>query len=275
MEMGLQVKSVALSTGVVLPFVEQGDRAGLPIVLLHGFTDSWRSYERVLAHMPRSLRLLVPSQRGHGEASRPSVGYEPHDFAADLVAFMNALGLQSALVVGHSMGAGIAQRFAIDHPARTAGLMLIGAFGAFRALPAADDLWSAVQNLRDPIDPRFVLELQQSTLAQPVDRTFLELVAAESLKVPASIWRAALAGLLEADLSPELGAITAPTLVAWGDRDTIATRDEQRRLVAAIAGARLVTYRGAGHALHWEVPARIAADLANFATEIAPGVRAA
>jgi pimeloyl-ACP methyl ester carboxylesterase len=69
--------------------------------------------------------------------------------------------------------------------------------------------------------------------------------------------------------------VAAPTLVAWGDQDTIATGDEQRRLVTAIAGARFVRYLGAGHGLHWELPARVAADLANFAAEIAPGVRAA
>jgi pimeloyl-ACP methyl ester carboxylesterase len=275
MEMGLQVKSVSLRTGIVLPFAEQGDRAGFPLILLHGYADSWRSFERVLAHMPRSLRVLAPSQRGHGDASRPPSGYHPRDLAGDLAAFMDALGIERALVVGHSMGVSVAQHFAIDHPGRVAGLVLLGAFKCFRALPAAEKLRAAVRELRDPVDPGFVLEFQQSTLAQPIDHEFLELVVAESRKLPARVWRAALVGQLEGDVAAELGRIAAPTLLAWGDQDGIATRDEQRGLVAAIPGARLVTYRGAGHGLHWEVPARVAADLANFAAELAriAGVR--
>jgi non-heme chloroperoxidase len=267
--MALQIKSAALPSGIVLPFAEQGDRAGFPVILLHGYADSWRSFERVLPHIPRSLRVLVPSQRGHGDATRPPAGYHPRDFAADLAAFMDALGLENALLVGHSMGAAIAQRFAIDHPARVAGLVLAGAFMSFRALPVADALWSAVLELRDPIDRGFVLGFQHSTVAQPIDHEFLDLVIAESRKVPARVWRAVFAGLMESDLSAELGSIASPTLVAWGDQDAITPRDEQRNLVAAIPGARLVTYRGVGHGLHWEVPARVAADLANFAAEIA------
>jgi pimeloyl-ACP methyl ester carboxylesterase len=273
--MELQIKSVSLPAGVVLPFAEQGDRTGLPVILLHGYTDSWRSFERVLPHMPRSLHVLAPSQRGHGDASRPAGGYRLEDFAGDLAAFMDALGLGRALIVGHSMGASVAQRFAIDHPSRVAGLALAGAFKSFRALPGAHALRSSVEHLRDPIDPGFALEFQQSTVAQPIDQAFLELMVAESCKVPARIWRAALAGLIAADLSAELGRIAAPTLLAWGDQDAIAPRNEQRALTAALSAPRLVTYRGVGHGPHWEVPVRVAADLANFAAEIERGAAAA
>jgi pimeloyl-ACP methyl ester carboxylesterase len=266
--MALQIKSVAVRTGVVLPFVERGGPGGFPVILLHGYTDSWCSFSRLLPHMPPALRTLVPTQRGHGEATRPLEGYRPRHFADDLAAFMDALALERALILGHSMGSSIALRFALDHPSRVAGLVLVGAFACLRASPVADALWAAVQELRDPIDPGFVLEFQQSTIAQPVEPAFLQLVVEESRKLPARVWQAALAGLMESDLSVELGGIAAPTLLAWGDRDEIATREEQRRLLAAISAARLATYRGVGHAPHWEVPARVAADIANFAAEI-------
>src|SRR5574341_1389047 len=104
-------KRVKLSTGVELPYVEQGDRAGVPVIFLHGITDSWRSFERVLPHLPKSIHALALSQRGHGDADRPVAGYQPQNFAADVAAFIEALKLGPAVIAGHSMGSTIAQRF--------------------------------------------------------------------------------------------------------------------------------------------------------------------
>ena len=265
------INSVELPNGVKLRYVERGDPAGVPVLLLHGVTDSWRSFERVLPHLPASVRAFAPSQRGHGDADRPATGYGPRDFAADLAAFMDALGLGSAVIVGHSMGSSIAQRFALDHPGRTLGLVLAGSFFAgWRGSPAVVELYeSAVSTLTDPIDPGFVREFQESTLARPVPPAYLDAVVRESLKVPARVWRATFEGFLEDDFSAQLGRIEAPTLVVWGDRDAICPRSEQEALGAAVAGSRLVVYPGAGHALHWEEPERFAADLVAFAEGLA------
>ena len=65
------VKTVTLSNGLRLPYVEQGHAAGVPVVLLHGITDSWRSYECVMPHLPPSMRAFALTQRGHGDADRP------------------------------------------------------------------------------------------------------------------------------------------------------------------------------------------------------------
>src|SRR5688500_18876730 len=91
------VKSVELPTGVRLPYVEQGDPAGVPVLLLHGYTDSWRSWEPVLPHLPNAIHAVALSQRGHGDADRPASGYRPEDFAADVAAFVDTLGLRPAI----------------------------------------------------------------------------------------------------------------------------------------------------------------------------------
>ena len=67
-----------------------------------------------------------------------------------------------------------------------------------------------------------------------------------------------------ADVSRQLASIAAPTLIIWGDQETIVSRADQETLANGIPGARLVIYNGHGHAPHWEDPARIAADLAQF-----------
>ena len=263
------IRSVELPNRVKLQYVEQGDPRGVPVLFLHGVTDSWRSFERVLPHLPASIHVFALTQRGHGDADRPATGYRTRDFAADVAAFMDALGLERAIVVGHSMGSTNALRFAIDHPERTLGLVLAGSCATYSGNPVIVEFWeTAISPLTDPIDPELARDFQQSTLAQPVPRTFFDTAVRESLKVPAHVWRAAFQGFLEDDFVDEIGRIKAPTLILWGARDVLCPRADQEALVAEITGARLAVYESAGHALHWEEPERFAADVVAFAESL-------
>ena len=264
-DMTRSINSVELPNRVKLQYVEQGDPAGVPVLMLHGGTDSWHSFEPVLPYLPESIHAFVLTQRGHGDADRPATGYRTRDFAADVAAFTSALELGPVIIVGHSMGSTNAKRVAIDYPERTRALVLAGSFATYRNNPVLVEFWeSTVSRLTDPIDPGFVREFQESTLAQPVPSAFLDTVVRESLKVPARVWRAAFAGLFEDDFAAELEKIAVPTLILWGDRDALARRADQDALLSSIAGSRLAVYQGAGHALHWEQPERFAADLASF-----------
>jgi pimeloyl-ACP methyl ester carboxylesterase len=259
-----------LAGSPALEFVEQGDLTGTPVVALHGVTDSWRSFQPLLPHLPLTLRFIALTQRGHGGSAKPATGYRPREFAADLLRLLDALELPRAVIVGHSMGGVHALRFAIDHPERVAGLVLAGSAPAFAANAELVDWWRRdIAALTDPIDPAFVREFQLSTLAQAIPPGYLETVVAESLRVPARVWQAAFDGFMTEDLRPQLGPISAPTWVVRGARDGICSELEQRRLAAAIAGARLTVYEQAGHAMHWEEPRRFAHDLATFAAAAA------
>jgi non-heme chloroperoxidase len=101
---GVLVGTASLATGVTLPFVERGDPQGIPVVFVHGITDSWRSWELVLPLLPESIHAFALTQRGHGDADKPEVGYTFEVLADDLAAFYRAVGLQQAVVVGHSVG---------------------------------------------------------------------------------------------------------------------------------------------------------------------------
>src|SRR5262245_48124812 len=85
---GLMEKFISLSTGVRLEYVEQGPSDGIPVVFLHGVTDSWHSFEGVLRHLPPTVHSFAISQRGHGDSSRPESGYLLSDLSDDLAAFM-------------------------------------------------------------------------------------------------------------------------------------------------------------------------------------------
>jgi pimeloyl-ACP methyl ester carboxylesterase len=261
----LAIKSVEVTGRVRLSYAEQGDVLGVPVVFLHGATDSWRSFERVLPHLPESIRAIALTQRGHGDSARPATGYRSRDLATDLAAFMDALDLPRAVIAGHCMGGSVAQRFALDYPERTQALVLASSFPTMRGNPDTQQLWdSAISTLKDPVDRRLVVEFQQSTLAQPVPEQFFEAVVQESLKVPARVWKDLFEGFLEEDFSGELNRIQVPTLIVWGDRDAFCSRQDQDSLTRALVTSKLIVYSETGHALHWEEPELFADDVVSF-----------
>jgi pimeloyl-ACP methyl ester carboxylesterase len=268
---------LALPIGVTLPVAMQGDPRGVPVVLLHGLSDSWRAFESLLGHLPEHIRAIAITQRGHGDATRPANGYRARDFAGDLAACLDALGIDAAFIVGASSAGLTAQRFALDHPTRVLGLVFAGAPPTLRGNPLVQAAWDAtIAHLTDPVDPAFVRAFQAGTVERPLPPEQFELFVAEALKLPARVWKETVAGLMADDFTADLGAISAPTLVIWGDRDTILDRAGQQAFVAAIPRARLVVYPGAGHAFYWEEPARFAADLEAFTLAIVePGSRRA
>jgi non-heme chloroperoxidase len=269
--MATAVRRARLSSGLTLPYVEQGDPGGLPVLLLHGYVESWRSFELVLPHLPPWLRALAVTGRGHGDADRPAGGYGLDELSADAAAFMDAVGLEAAVIVGGSSGGLIAQRLAVDHPERALGLVLVGSPRSLRGNAAVAAFADALCGLRDPIEDEFARDFVASTLSRPVPADFLETMIGEARRAPAAVWRQTLQGLLEAPPPTEAGPIAAPTLILWGDRDRFLPRAEQEALAAAVAGARLVVYEGAGHVLHWEEPERVAADVAALAARAAAG----
>ena len=119
---------ISLSTGVTLDYVEQGDPGGLTVVCLHGWPDSRRSYETMLAHMPATLRVIVPSLRGFGASSSPAAGYRPKDFAEDLVQHMSRT--IPTLFVSRSGARNRVGRIFIDYLRNGKGATTIAAFSA-------------------------------------------------------------------------------------------------------------------------------------------------
>ena len=267
--MATTVNRVMLPDGVRLECAERGDPDGLPIVFLHGYSDSWRSFEDVLPRLPAHLRAVAISQRGHGRSDRPHSGYRADQLARDVAACMTELGMERAVVVGHSMGASVAQRFALDFPERLLGLVLVGGRSEWPLAPGFAELCEYVRtSLADPVDPGFVMDFQRSTIAGPVAAGLLETMVAESLQVPAHVWRAACMDcLLHADTFDELARVRAPTSLVCGDADVLAI-DAQPRLRQAMPHAELQVFAATGHALHWERPEEFVAAILAFVANL-------
>lgn len=224
-----------LATNLQVHYAEQGDPGGEPIVFLPAYADSWFSYSRVLALLPARYHAFALDQRGHGDSERPACC---DDFAADTVAFLDAVGLQRATLVGHSGSSFTARRVAVTHPERVARLMLSGSPAG--SLPTEVAAWLQVTMgaLVDPVPADFVRGFQAGAAHVPLPEAFREGLVAESGKLPARVWRDAADGLVAFDDTAELGRIAAPTLLVWGDREGLVPPEEQARLAAAIPGAR-------------------------------------
>jgi pimeloyl-ACP methyl ester carboxylesterase len=255
---------VRLSTGIRMHYAEQGDPRGEVVILLHGYSDSWFSYSRVLPLLSDRYRVYALDLRGHGRSDRPATGYHMRDLAADVIAFMDAKGIVRASVVGHSMGSFVAQQVALTAPRRVSRLVLVASATTVRNVNGASELKLAVDSLSDPFPESFVREFQVSTIHVPAPEEFMNGVVSESLKLPARVWRELIAGMLATDPPLALGRAGIPTLVIWGDRDAYMQRGEQDALVRMLKTATLTVYRDTGHAPHWERPQAFVRDLHGF-----------
>jgi pimeloyl-ACP methyl ester carboxylesterase len=224
--------------------------------MLHGYSDSWFSFSEVLPLMPSSFRVIAPSQRGHGDSDRPQHGYAVDDLAADAVQLLDALHINDAIVVGHSMGSLVARRMAERAPRRVKRLILVGTTTTIRNAGVIE-LGKEVDRLTDPVDETFVRAFQLSTIHRPIADAFLTRAIDESRKMPARVWKALFAGMW--DNPPSTATVTRPTLVLAGAKDSVFSIEEQRAVVQAIPGAVFRLLPDIGHAVHWEDPRALVA----------------
>jgi pimeloyl-ACP methyl ester carboxylesterase/tetratricopeptide (TPR) repeat protein len=255
-------RDVRLPTGVRLRVAEAGTEGAPAVILLHGYTDSWFSWSRVIPALAARHHVVAPDQRGHGASDRPARGYAMGDFAADVVALMDARGIRKATVVGHSMGSLVAQQVVRRAPDRVTRLVLVAGGTTARLQPVLD-FRREVQKLVDPVPSAFARDFQQATVHRALPPEFMDRVVSESLRLPAAQWRQVLDGILAMRPLPPLAA-RVPTWVVWGDRDAFFPRREQEALLRLTRPATLTVYEGTGHAIQWEEPERFARDLLAF-----------
>lgn len=252
-----------LPSGITLRYTEQG-RANRPaVVLIHGYSDSWFSWSRILPLLPSAVHVIVPDLRGHGDSDRPRSGYGMRQLALDVLELMDVKGIERATVVGHSLGGLVAQQVALAAPERVERLVLVSTGASIHDIAVLADLRSAIDGLTDPVPQDFIREFQESTVFAPVPPEFMDRIVAESSKLPARVWHELLKGMLDMPRTTDLRTIQAPALIVWGENDAIFTRAQQDELVTLTRGT-LRVYAATGHAPHWERPDEFARDLLGF-----------
>ena len=256
------MRRISLTTGVELAVYEFGD--GVPVLLLHAWGETHRTFDRLVALLPRSLRLVVPDQRGVGESAKPASGYSLSEAVDDVIALLDALGLDTCWLVGTSSGGYLAQQVSVDHPARVRGLVLIGAPSDLQQ-PLPVSFVDLLSSFHDPVAREDIEALSGALpLHTPVPDEFVHDQTNAALTIPKAVWRATIEGLVTAVPPIQSGAIDVPTLILWGAEEDVLPADQAQELAAAIDGSRLVTYERTGHLVLWEQPERVAADVTAF-----------
>jgi pimeloyl-ACP methyl ester carboxylesterase len=256
------VARLELSTGITVAYAASGSNGTVPVLLLHAWGESRGTFDRLVTLLPDSVRAMAIDQRGHGDADVPETGYSLAEFAGDIEAFMDALDVPSAVLVGVSSGGYVAQQVAITCPQRVAGLVLVGSPRTLQGRPPFAD---EIDQLRDPVPESWVRDsLTWFPLFHDVPQAYIDARVRDGARLPAHVWKETFDGLCAAEPPTDIGTIGCPTLIVWGDRDELLSRDQQADLSAAIPGSQLLVYEQTGHLVLWEQPERVARDVTAF-----------
>ena len=238
-------------------YAEQGATPrGAPVVFVHGSGAShrvWGAQARALGEITRAVALDLP---GHGRSDPP--GRDSMDAYRDVVlGLLDALGLDRAVIVGHSLGGGIAQTLALSHPDRVAGLGLVGTGARLRVLPQILD-----GVLNDPgATAEFVID---HSYAPGLDAAMRERASAEFRDCPAQVTHGDFAACNAFDLMARVSEIHAPALLICGRADQMTPIKYSEYLASKIPNARLVVVEGAGHSVMIEQPEAVNRALVEF-----------
>jgi non-heme chloroperoxidase len=256
---------VTLGPGVTLSYSDRGSIGDPTVLLLPGPTDSWRSFAPIVTLLPEGLRVVAVSLRGHGDSSKLPTGYAIEDLAVDVVPLLDELHIERVVLAGHSGSCFVARRVAIDAPERVRGLLLEASPTTLRESAQLIEFVSAVvSELTDPIDREFARSFIADTSTDSLDPNLVERLVDDLVKVPVVVWKELFGSLLDYDDTAELATVTAPSLLVWGDADSLVSRSMQDQLLRLLPRAELTVYQGVGHTPRWEQSERFASDVAAF-----------
>lgn len=239
-------------------------------LLLHGIGNYGRYWDFFADAVAGRLRLVAPDARGHGESGQPVGDYASQEFVADALAVLDALAIDRAVVVGHSMGGTHAIRLAVAHPDRVARLVIVDAGPE----PMAEGTKRARRlSLERP--ERFARAPEALAYLRRTSPGYTDEIYANRMRWlfreqdGGLVWRsshAALAPIMSArrdDLWDALGAIRCPVLLVRGTRSNVLSADVAQRMIKTLTDGRLVEL-DAAHNIALDRPKELADAVVAF-----------
>lgn len=261
--------------------------AGAPLLLLHGWPEFWLTWEPVMQRLAARYTLIAPDLRGFGDSDKPADPHGADAHAADLVALLDALGIERVGVVGHDVGGAVIQALARSAPERCAGLFLfdfvypgIGArlgapdrlneiwYQSFHQTPLAPLLvGSSRDNCRAYIG-HFLTHWahRKHAFADVLDVFIDNFMKPGNLAGGFAYYRAAHEGrvALIRGTAPKLSPIDIPTCVRWAEFDVLFPFSWTDRLDETFSTLDLAMFPDVGHFPHREDPDRAAWEIGDF-----------
>ncbi len=254
---------------------DEGNPNGPVVVMIHGFAASLHAWEPWVARLGDRYRVVTLDLPAHGLTRGPASYRMSLAGSAEVVRqLVDYLGIGQFVIVGNSMGGGVAWNFALAHPDRLLGLVLVDPVGAANARRRPDGAPIVFRAMESPIGRALLKRANLRPLAaQGLRAAYLD----QHLVTPALIDR-------YVDLSRAPGhrdiilasrpdplpsidrfrALATPTLILHGEADKLIPVASSRALAGAIPGARLILYPGVGHVPMEQIPDRSAADVRLF-----------
>lgn len=254
--------------GLLFHYLAQG--FGPAVMLLHGLGSCGEDWLLLQAPtLSQHYRVLMPDLRGHGRSAKPPGPYTVSQMADDMAGFLEVLGVDSAHVVGLSLGGAVAQALAVRHPEQVRSLVLVNTFAYLRPKGWTEWRYTLIRILAlfIGLSPHARVEAQE--LFPHPGQAGLRRVAYQRLCAndPAA-YRAALLAATKYDGRRDLGRIRAPTLVIAGSEDTVVPLRAKEELAAGISGAQLVVIPRSGHATPSDQPVAFNRAVLDFLRKV-------
>ena len=256
-------KLVKLNTGINMSYIELGDPEKEPLILIHGFSDSSLAYRGVIKKMQDNFHIYAVDLRGHGYTDKPDqFAYTIQQHAEDVIAFADAIDIDTFYLAGQSMGSITSQAIAFSYPRRVRKVALISTFAGFRETPeeirefAANfkdwtkngiddrDFWPAIDTFYDPDYPEYARALLSTW--------------------PLRCHKAAWWGMELANNTGFLQYIECPVYLMWGTNDNLVSIELQEEVKRLLPDAKLKMLEGRMHEVLQECPFEIAEELNEF-----------
>ena len=265
-----------LPSGLHVHYRDQGNPRGPVLVLVHGFSASLHTWEPWIQQLGGHYRIITLDLPGHGLTRAPK------DYKASTAAFVDVvadttadLGVTSFVLAGNSMGGGVAWSFALRHPDRLKGLVLVDSAGwpheqagaksplVFKLLryPVARAIMRDIDTsslIASGLKSAFV---DQSLVTDPMVQRYVDLGRAAGHRDILLALQTSRVPMSPAQTTALLNTIKVPTLVMHGDQDALIPVEDGRALAAAIPGAKLIIYPGVGHVPMEQIANKSADDL--------------
>jgi 3-oxoadipate enol-lactonase len=255
---------IAIAGGQSIGFAEAGKGDALPILFLHGVGSDKSVWRPQLEHFGQTRRAVAFDYPGYGESDPAPRGTTRDDYAAAILAGMDALGIGQAHICGLSLGGVIA--IAIHHAAtRRCGSLILA--DTFAVHPDGQGIYD--RSVAGSADMRAFAEARVDfLLAQPADAAMRTEVIETMSRIDPAAYRIGAAAVWLADQRDRVGEIEVPTLIICGDEDRPTPPALSEELQATISGSELEIISGAGHLTNLEKPAEFNRVIEQFLARV-------
>jgi len=271
-------KFVELSTGITMAYVEMGNPDGEVVILQHGMTDNSRSWSLAAPYFCEAgYHVYLPDLRGMGKSEAPDGFYTPITYATDMEAFFDAMGIDKAIVIGHSLGSFTVQTFALMFPERCSKVVLVSSIPVMQY--QTESLVNLYNTYIEPLGENdhpsdnfmnywYDCTFKEDNASEVEFDKCIAGLKAESKALAKNTWKNILLGLACTDLEGLYSKFDTnlKVLLLHGNDDDMTKNENQDELktLLNIDENSYVNYDGVGHNIQFEIPNECSNDIITW-----------